>query len=329
MNHSPLDRINEDILNLDTPIVPIENEAVRESGIKIYMKRDDLIHPLICGNKWRKLKYNLVKAIANRKDTILSYGGAFSNHLVALACASHHLRLRSVGIIRSHSSSVTNPSIRLMQSFGMKLHFVNPSAYILKEKSGQVQNIVNGLKRVYIIPEGGTNALAIKGVREIWNEIEASGYHFDFIVCPVGTGGTLAGIVDKAPRNVRVIGFTLFRNMVVDLPAYAFFDPNNHLVELVRCEDGLKFGGYSKNIVAFINSFYDDLGILLDPIYTARSMIQLLKLIRNRRFVRGSSILFLHTGGIQGVLGYNYLSGHKARIVVPSGLCRIFNITEE
>ena len=187
-----------------TPLQQIENNLLKIKKIKLYIKREDLNHPTIQGNKYRKLKYNLTAAKSEGKTTLLTFGGAFSNHIFAAAAAGKAFDFQTVGVIRGERIEPLNPTLKYAETNGMTLHFVNRSAYRNKNEADFIQDLKQQFGDFYLLPEGGSNALAVKGCAEIVDEIKID---FDAICSPVGTGGTLAGVILGTKNEAKVLGF--------------------------------------------------------------------------------------------------------------------------
>lgn len=312
-----LDDMVHKYLNLPSPLELISDNYLNE-GIELFFKRDDLIHPWICGNKWRKLQYNINHNLSRTEHIFLTFGGTFSNHLVALAAISYYLNVPSIGIVRSYKPDETNPTIRLLRSFQMELIFVLPSEYeILKNDLNALQDLT-GQKQLVVIPEGGTNHLATLGVRHIYNEIilqhpEA----FDIVAVCTGTGGTAAGLSQTIPDSTCLWVLSPFKSDITSVEGMNWIDQSKEII-WHNISGKVKFGHHQEGIGAYINQFYEKYNILLDPIYTARAMRFIDRLIMNQELNYGTRLLFIHTGGLQGILGHNYLYGEKDPISIPA-----------
>lgn len=267
------------------------------------MKREDLIHPIISGNKFRKLKYNLLEAKDQKKHTLLTFGGAFSNHIAAVAYAGQQHDLKTIGIIRGEElmgKNNLNPTLQFAKSCGMQFEFVSRENYRLKNEESFLSNLKNKFGDFYLVPEGGTNALAIKGCEEILTEQDAS---YDYICCAIGTGGTISGLINSANPNQKVLGFPALKGDFLKDEIRIFVQNENW--ELIT---DYHFGGYGKvneDLIAFINQFYIATQIALDPIYTGKMVYGVVDLIANNYFPAHSKILLIHTGGLQGIQGMN------------------------
>ncbi len=273
------------------------------NGISVAIKREDLIHPFVSGNKFRKLKYNLLQAANDKKDTLLTFGGAYSNHIAAVAYAGKENGFQTIGIIRGEeleSKIVDNPTLKFAQECGMQFQFVTREEYRNKQEIAFLDHLKSTYGNFYLIPEGGTNALAIKGCQEI---LTASDSEFDYICCSVGTGGTISGIINSAFSHQKVLGFPALKGDFLKDEIRIFAQKNNW--ELIT---DYHFGGYGKTneaLIAFINRFYHDNKIPLDPIYTGKMVFGVMDKIAMNYFPPDSKILMIHTGGIQGIQGMN------------------------
>lgn len=285
------------------------------NGIELYIKREDLLHPLISGNKFRKLKYNIKEAVLKNCNTLITFGGAFSNHIVAVAAAGKENGLKTIGIIRGDElfdQTNTNPSLSLAKQLGMEFEFVSRTEYRNKEDV----TFVDDLKKrhgnnIYIIPEGGTNGLAIKGCGEILSDEDVV---FDYICVPVGTGGTVSGIINSANPNQKIIGFSSLKGDFLSDVICNFVSKTNW-----KLNTDYHFGGYGKvtdELIVFLNSFYENTKIPLDPIYTGKMMFGVLDLIEKGFFPENSKILAIHTGGLQGIKGMNQMLLNKKKNLI-------------
>ena len=273
------------------------------NAISLYIKREDLIHPFVSGNKFRKLKYNLLQAKAENHDTLLTFGGAFSNHIAAVAYAGQEQGFKTIGIIRGdelRDKISENPTLTFAQNCGMQFEFVTREQYRLKNDISFLEKLKENFSRFYHIPEGGTNALAIKGCQEILTEGDVD---FDFVCCSIGTGGTISGIINTILPHQKVLGFPSLKGDFLKDEIRNFVQNQNW--ELIT---DYHFGGYGKvneELIAFINQFYNENKIPIDPIYTGKMVFGVIDLIHKNYFPAKSKILLIHTGGIQGIQGMN------------------------
>ena len=279
-----------------TPTVEITDPIVEKAGVRLLIKREDLNHPLISGNKWWKLKYNLAEAQTQNKKTLLTFGGAYSNHMYATAAAAAELGFKSIGIIRGEETLPLNSTLSFAKQRGMSLHYVSRELYRTKTSSQFMYALEQQFGDFYLIPEGGTNILAVKGATEFAQTLNTD---FDYVCCPVGTGGTLAGLIEGLPEK-KVIGFSVLKGgefLANDIQALTTVKGNWNVVS------DYHFGGYAKTNSAleqFIRTFEANHAILLDQVYTGKMMAGIYDLIQKGHFVKGNTILAIHTGGLQG-----------------------------
>jgi 1-aminocyclopropane-1-carboxylate deaminase len=273
------------------------------NNITLTVKREDLLHPHISGNKFRKLKYNILQAKAEGKTALLTFGGAFSNHIAATAAAGKAYGFGTIGIIRGEELAgkiAENPTLSFAEECGMQLHFITRDAYKTKTNPDFIAALTQQFGDFYLLPEGGTNSLAVKGCEEILDAADAA---FTHICCAVGTGGTIAGIINSALPGQKVLGFPALKGAGL-LNDICKFAPKGNW-ELV---EDYHFGGYGKvteELVLFMNDFYVKTNILLDPVYTAKLFFGVIDLANNGYFAPNSTILLIHTGGLQGIAGMN------------------------
>ena len=274
------------------------------SGFEIKIKREDKIHPIVSGNKFRKLKYNLASIKSQNKQPIISFGGAFSNHLAALAASGKMVGIPTIGIVRGEEwqNKITDSStLTFCQSQGMQLIAISRANFRFKEQAKEVQEIQNKFPHFIFLPEGGTNSLAVKGCQEILSKNDQD---FDVICVCVGTGGTLAGLIEGSAENQQLLGFMSVKDTSLETKIAQFTNKKNwQLIEEYT------FGGYAKitpKLIVFINSFYQQYGIPLDPIYTGKMLFGIFDLIEQNKWQWGQKILIIHSGGLQGIAGINY-----------------------
>jgi len=276
---------------------------LEEKNIILALKREDLLHPFISGNKYRKLKYNLIAAKEQGNHTLLTFGGAYSNHIAAVAYAGKEGRMNTIGIIRGeelHDNWQGNPTLEQAYKDGMQFKFISRQTYKEKDSTEFLEELKQEFGDFYLVPEGGTNALAVKGCEEILTEQDAE---FDVICTCVGTGGTVAGLINSSRKNQQVLGFSALKGDFLNKIVAEITTKENW-----RLMTDYHFGGYAKTsleLIQFINQFKADTGIPLDPIYTGKMLFGLFDMIKNDNFARGSKILVVHTGGLQGIEGMN------------------------
>ena len=290
----------------------VENQFAfsdKERNIEVYIKREDLIHPFVSGNKFRKLKYNLAEAKKQNCKTLLTFGGAFSNHIAAVAAAGKLEGFQTIGIIRGDeliSKINENPTLQFASEYGMQFEFVSREMYRKKSEIDFLNDLKSKFGDFYLIPEGGTNELAVKGCTEILTEEDKK---FNFIACAVGTGGTISGIITSSLPNQQILGFPALKGDFLQNEIRNFVNDLNW--QLIK---DFEFGGYGKvteELIDFMNTFYAETQILLDPIYTAKMVFGVRTLIQRGFFKDNSKILIIHTGGIQGIEGMNQLLEKK------------------
>ncbi|MEM1215528.1 MAG: pyridoxal-phosphate dependent enzyme [Bacteroidota bacterium] len=283
-----------------TPLQQLTHPAWRAAGVELWIKRDDLLAPAhndpFCGNKWRKLQHNLLAARAAGHQRLLTFGGAYSNHIAAVASAGHHLGFETVGIIRGEA--VSNPTLERARSAGMQLHFVDRVTYRRKNEAVQQVRWQTQFAPAYLIPEGGTNPNALLGcsalAREITDQLTPT-----HLAVACGTGGTLAGLVQGLSPNVQAIGISVLKGNFMAKAVAQWLD---HLSAEWTVYNEYHHGGYAKSSPAlrtYIQAFYDQFGCLLDPIYTGKLFFALEDLLRRSVFAAGDRVVAIHTGGLQ------------------------------
>jgi 1-aminocyclopropane-1-carboxylate deaminase len=272
-------------------------------GISLVIKRDDLIHPFVSGNKFRKLKYNLLQAKAENQSALLTFGGAYSNHIAAVAYAGKENGFQTIGIIRGDELAdkiENNPTLKFAQECGMQFEFVSRETYRLKTEEFFLEQLQQKYGAFYLIPEGGTNAFAIQGCEEILTPEDAS---FDYVACAIGTGGTISGLINSVLPHQKVLGFPALKGEFLQDEIRKFVRHENW--ELIT---DYHFGGYGKvspDLIDWINGFYAQTQIPLDPVYTGKMVFGILDLIAKNYFPENAKILLIHTGGLQGIQGMN------------------------
>jgi 1-aminocyclopropane-1-carboxylate deaminase len=287
------------------------------NGISLEIKREDLLHPFISGNKFRKLKYNLLQAKAENQETVLTFGGAYSNHIAAVAYAGKEQGFKTIGVIRGEELGdkiEENPTLKFAQECGMQFEFVTREAYRFKTEVDFITNLQQKFGSFFLVPEGGTNEYAIKGCEEILTEEDAT---FDFICCAVGTGGTISGIINSALPHQKILGFPALKGDFLKEEIRKFAVNENW--ELIT---DYHFGGYGKinnELIQFINQFYLQTQLPLDPIYTGKMVFGVIDLIQKNYFPNNAKILLIHTGGLQGIQGMNVILKKKNKTLIVVG----------
>lgn len=293
-------------VNENTPLQKISDPLSDQSEINLFIKREDLNHPYLSGNKWHKLKYNLVEALDKNYETILTFGGAYSNHIYAAASAGKLLNLRTIGIIRGEEHLPLNPTLKFAEECGMELHYIDRTAY--RDKTGKefIQSLRKRFGRFYLIPEGGTNELAVKGCSDIVKNINID---YDYLCCACGTGGTFAGLVAGLNGKKTALAFSVLKGaafLTADISGNVkkFSGKKYSNWELIL---DYHFGGYAKynnELLTFIKNFSRVNNIPLEPIYTGKLLFGIFDMIRKKKFNKGDTIVAVHTGGLQGLDGF-------------------------
>lgn len=289
--------------NIRVPTVKIDSSCLGIDKISLFVKREDLLHPIVSGNKFRKLKYNLLQAKKLELETVITFGGAFSNHIIATAVATKEMGLKSIGIIRGEElagRTHRNPTLTFAKNCGMELYFVTREDYRLKDKEAFLTGLKLQFGPFYILPEGGSNKLAVKGCEEILTQKDS---FFDYICVSVGTGCTMAGLVKASKKRQKIIGFSALKGVFQTSEIEKYTKKHNYEITDSYC-----FGGYGKidaDLVRFMNDFKRKTQIPLDPVYTGKMMFGILDLAKKGYFNENSRILAVHTGGLQGVAGMN------------------------
>jgi 1-aminocyclopropane-1-carboxylate deaminase len=286
-------------LDIYSPVQPIKNKLFTDKGIEVFIKRDDLIHPIISGNKWRKLKYVLLQARAKNKTHLVTFGGAYSNHLLATAAAAAKFGFKTTGIVRGEE--VQNDTLFLCRLHGMQLIFTDRDSY--RNKQALFSKFFADDEQSFFIDEGGASAEGAKGVSELVDELTGTYSH---IFCACGTGTTAAGIINGLTKHNLPTQF----NAIPVLKNGGFMqgEINKFLTTPARYSLHLNyhFDGYGKTtpeLIRFIKQFVADTGILIEPIYTGKMLYALYDLAAKDHFAGGSKILAIHSGGIWGLLG--------------------------
>lgn len=278
------------------PLQPIHDPLLDAHGVRLFLKREDLIHPHVSGNKWRKLKYNLLQARAEEQSTLLTFGGAYSNHILATAHAGRLWGFRTIGIIRGEAYAPLNPVLAAAQAAGMALRYMPRWRYRQKELPEVATELAQRFGPFYLLPEGGTNQLAVQGCKEIVDDIAIP---FDTIVCPCGTGGTLAGLAAGLAAGQQALGVAVLRgeNFLDDAVRRLLIRKDCRATWQLTFDYHL--GGYAKStpqLLEFIESFARRHDVRLDPVYTGKMMFGLYDLISKGRFRTGETVVAVHTG---------------------------------
>jgi 1-aminocyclopropane-1-carboxylate deaminase len=302
-------------LFLPSPLIKLNDPLFKKAEIQVFAKRDDLIDKEISGNKWRKLKYNIKSA---NGLPILTFGGAFSNHIAATASAGSRLGIKSIGVIRGERTNPLNNTLQQAEDYGMHLHFVSRREYRLKNNPEFIESLPQLFGNFFLIPEGGANLFGVKGAREIINEIDVP---FDYLVSAMGTGATLAGMQIASKKNQVQIGIPVLKNggflkgeadlMVKDYCHYFNQKSSGASFDLFA---NYHHGGYAKisdELISFMRYFYKQHNIKTDPVYSGKSAFAMYDLVKNNYFKKGTTVIWLHCGGLQGIEGIENRYGIK------------------
>ncbi len=294
-------------LQIPSPLEQLKSPLLEKHEIEFWIKRDDLIHQKISGNKWRKLELN-IKEAKRKKLPLLTFGGPFSNHIAATAFACSSSDIKSIGIIRGDEFSELNHTLDLANKNGMQLHFVTREEYQLKSEPTFLQSLQEKFGDFHLVPEGGANKEGVLGSRNIKKEIQVD---FDLLCCTAGTGTTAAGILSalKPLEQLEVYpalkGGDYLEGEILDLLVLENpeqFEQKKSQLELIN---DYHFGGFAKlkpmkELVDFVNWFYKEFGIPLDLIYSGKMMFGVFDRIKKGRYKKGTKLVAIHCGGLQG-----------------------------
>jgi 1-aminocyclopropane-1-carboxylate deaminase len=289
----------------ESPIQLIQSPSIKKQKLIVRVKRDDLLHPTINGNKWRKLKYNLKSMYDSNKNAFITFSGAFSNHLYASSIAAKLYNIKGHVILRGPNIDEKNPTIKMARACNMKLHAVNRITYRQRNDHEYQNEIRAQFPNCYLIPEGGSNLAALKGVQELAQSLPKS----DYIISPTGSGGTLAGLIDGSAATSIILGIAVLKNAeylnqdILTLSTKAKTQKNWQL--LLDYHDG-GYGKFSPELWLFCQNIRRTYNLPLEPIYSGKAFYALWRLIDQGYFPAHSSITFVHTGGLQGLDGLRY-----------------------
>ncbi|MBD0404812.1 1-aminocyclopropane-1-carboxylate deaminase/D-cysteine desulfhydrase [Flammeovirga sp. EKP202] len=286
----------------NTPLQELTDSIFSENGVRFFVKRDDLTHPEVSGNKWRKLKYNLLQAKADGYQKILTFGGAYSSHIHAFAAAGKLYGLDTVGVIRGEEHLPLNPTLDFATKQGMELTYLDRTSF--RNYKEHIPKLREQLGEFYMAPMGGSNTLALKGVGELGEELNEVLEAGDYVCAACGTGGTLAGLIASLRSDVNVIGFPALKG-----GAFLYDDINEFLEGLDTSSfpqwilnTDYHFGGYAKKkpeLMAFIDQFHQKYNIELERIYTGKMLYGVMDLLQTGYFKKDQKIIALHSGGLQ------------------------------
>jgi 1-aminocyclopropane-1-carboxylate deaminase len=294
----------------------IHEPVAAAHGVRLLLWRDDLVNPDLPGNKARKLKYNLAAARQQGHGTLLTFGGAYSNHIAAVAAAGRLYGFKTIGLIRGDepaAGAALNPTLAQARANGMALHYLDRSAYRQRAEPGFVAEQLARFGPAYVLPEGGTNALALLGCAELVAEIRQH-TDFDALAVAAGTGGTLAGLLTGLAGEQHAVGVAALKNggfLQAEIDALTQAAAGQTFTNY-SLQTGYHFGGYAKysaDLLAFIQQFRARHGVLLDPVYTGKLLFGVLDLIGQGCFRRGSTVVAIHTGGQQAWAGWEQRYG--------------------
>jgi 1-aminocyclopropane-1-carboxylate deaminase len=288
-------------------ISPLPNEEWLKKGVTVVLKRDDLLfvpsHPEIAGNKWRKMWGTFAQFDRESNWPLITQGGAHSNHLVALAAAGHFLSVKTVGIVRGENNVDLSPTLQKAVNYGMELHFISRNEYKELASDFLPPFLLDKYPHFHFIPEGGSNEASALGMGHLMNELND---HFSreelksgkiIAAVPVGTGGTMKGLYAHNEHGIPLLGIYVLKGF-----------SENTLGQGVDLHFDFHLGGYAKyhaELVAFMHDFYLRYHIVLDPVYSGKLLYALNELIKRDYFEQGTTLIAIHTGGLQGIEAFN------------------------
>ncbi len=308
--------LNALLQHLPSPLQAVEHEAFSRNGLRLFVKRDDLLHPHVSGNKWRKLKHNLLEAQQLGLNRLITFGGAYSNHIAAVAAAGQEFGFSTLGVISGEENGVVNPTLGFAKECGMELLFTSRANMRNYSDTELLQHLKIDPACAFILPQGGANCLALAGCREVVTETTAQlGHCPDFFITACGTGTTLAGIATGLSGTAQALGISVLKGgfLQKEVENLLFACGNKNTGESWQVLNDFHFGGYAKwqpELIAFINDFKQKTGIPLDPIYTGKAFFAAVQLAESGFFPEGACIVLVHTGGLQGIAGFNERFGN-------------------
>lgn len=295
-------------MQIPSPLQKLDLPLFNQKEIEVWVKRDDLIHDEISGNKWRKLKYNIQKYKEGNYKALLTFGGAYSNHILATAKVGFDFGINTIGIIRGEEHLPLNPTLQKAVALGMELKYISRSDYREKNTKPFTDKLIKDLGNIYIVPEGGGNIEGVLGCKNIVEEIEQD---FDYILTDCGTGATLAGIGLALKKHQKAIGIPVLKGGdFIEKEVYNFYsqiDNATQFLAQIDLKTAYHFGGYAKHkpaLLDFMRTFYKQTNIKTDPIYTGKLFYGFMDLVENDYFPNHSKIIVVHTGGLQGIEGF-------------------------
>ncbi|MCB9195649.1 MAG: 1-aminocyclopropane-1-carboxylate deaminase/D-cysteine desulfhydrase [Flavobacteriales bacterium] len=296
---------------IPSPIQRLNLDQTDTQKVELWVKRDDLIHDELSGNKYRKLKYNLEELISKNIKKVITFGGAHSNHIIATAYLCNQLGIKSSALIRGERTDTPSPTLKKASQLGMHLEYISREEYRLRNVPIFLSSLQESNPDAFIIPEGGANELGVKGCEEIIVECQKE-VNFDYITVDCGTGATLAGMVRQLKHHQRAIGIQVLKGH--DFITNEVKRLNGEIFSNFEVWTNYHFGGYAKyksELIEFMRSFYIQTGIKLDPVYTGKQFFAVFDQIKKGYFPEGSKIVLIHTGGLQGLEGFEERYGIK------------------
>jgi 1-aminocyclopropane-1-carboxylate deaminase len=309
-------------LSLERINLPI----IQKANIALWIVRADLIHPLASGNKFYKLAPTLEYAKQRNIKHLVSFGGAFSNHIHALALSAQAHGFSSIGIIRGEPEYQNNPTLRDAKEAGMQLEFVDRKTYKRRYEQEYLQQLQQRYPNALIIPEGGSNQYAIEGCMQFAEEINSI-IQPDIVTVAAGTGATVAGLACGTNAKQRTIAYAVLKDKTLNQRIQGFINNQDETAKVTI--EQADFGGYAKlnkELLDFILGWLDKTDILLDPIYTGKMGMRLMQQIKAAEYKQGTTIAMVHSGGLQGWRGMQqrviHLDGQKSWDKIQAYLCR-------
>lgn len=283
-----------------TPIQQVETNWTKKAGISLLIKRDDLIHPVISGNKWRKLKYQLAHLVNQKSRHVISFGGGYSNHLHALAFCCHHLNITCRCIIRGRYPTPT-PMLNDIRNWNANIDYVTKDEYLKRHDESYLNALRERFSGVVLIPEGGSNYFGMDGIKDLAEQIP---HDVDVVVLPVGSGGTTAGLIRALPSHQSVLGVAVLKGegyLEELVKQFLFKEQYSRLNWSINHH--AHCGGYAKKndeLIKLCEEFEQDTHVPIEPVYTGKCVLGIKQLCERGYFQTGSRVLMVHTGGLQG-----------------------------
>ncbi|HKB84771.1 MAG TPA: pyridoxal-phosphate dependent enzyme [Ignavibacteriaceae bacterium] len=286
------------------PLVKISDPLLKKNKLSLYIKREDLIHPYIFGNKWYKLKYNLIEAEKQNKKTLLTFGGAYSNHIFAVAAAGSIFGFKTIGIIRGEEHLPFNPVLNFAKKRNMLINYVSRTDYRKRADEDFISKLHKVYGNFYLLPEGGTNEFAVKGCAEIPSTIDIN---YEYICTACGTGGTIAGLIAGALPGTKVLGFPVLkganflRQKTAELLSQSQSSPSGNYEMFMDYH----FGGYAKSnntLLSFIRDFNKKNNFMADSIYFGKMLFGIYDLIRKGYFIKNKTIIAINSAPVENVV---------------------------